>query len=339
MSYKILEMNGAENENIDGAAFNNFAASGRDGIIKGVLNECKIFASSDTTIEISTGEFIVQGFRIKIQSPQSYLLTSRVPSQEFYGVIRLELSLDRTLSCEIQFRQDPPSRKDRLFAAESGVYEVQIAKFTLGLTIENLSGFLPVITSDTATAESLGTMAEEALNKAATAEENSSRAMTEASRALELVQETVGGDISLSAYPIGSIYISVNNTSPAELFGGSWSEISGRFLIGSGTVDTNTTGKYGALNGVSETFTLGDKGGQFKHTLTIDEMPKHTHSISRPKWYAADTEDTTNIYGTTSSLIMKVTDNTTSTIKNTGGGSMHNVLNPYLVVNMWKRIA
>lgn len=42
MSYKILEQNGIDIENIDGAAFNNFAAGGRDGIMAGVLSECAL---------------------------------------------------------------------------------------------------------------------------------------------------------------------------------------------------------------------------------------------------------------------------------------------------------
>ena len=41
--YKILERNGVDNENIDGAAFNNFAAGERDGIVAGVLSQCSIY--------------------------------------------------------------------------------------------------------------------------------------------------------------------------------------------------------------------------------------------------------------------------------------------------------
>ena len=36
-----------------------------------------------------------------------------------------------------------------------------------------------------------------------------------------------------SSYPVGSIYQSVNTTSPASLFGGRWEKIEGRFLLGS----------------------------------------------------------------------------------------------------------
>ena len=42
-------------------------------------------------------------------------------------------------------------------------------------------------------------------------------------------------------YPVGSIYISVNNTSPATLFGGTWQQVAeGRTLFGAGTLGNNT---------------------------------------------------------------------------------------------------
>ena len=61
----------------------------------------------------------------------------------------------------------------------------------------------------------------------------------------------------LEAYPIGALYISYVSTSPATLFGGSWSQISGRFLY-----CTTSTGT----------------GGNNNHTLTIDQIPSHNHA-------------------------------------------------------------
>lgn len=43
-------------------------------------------------------------------------------------------------------------------------------------------------------------------------------------------------------YPIGSIYITTNNSNPKDLFGGNWIKIEGRFLLASGTTSgTNNT--------------------------------------------------------------------------------------------------
>ena len=61
-------------------------------------------------------------------------------------------------------------------------------------------------------------------------------------------------------YPVGSIYMSVNGTDPARLFGGAWERIKERFLLGAG-----------------DTHTAGSTGGEFEHKLTINEMPSHKH--------------------------------------------------------------
>lgn len=55
-----------------------------------------------------------------------------------------------------------------------------------------------------------------------------------------------GGSISPSSivnlvYPVGSIYMSVSNTSPATLFGGTWVQLKDRFLLGAGDEYANGT--------------------------------------------------------------------------------------------------
>lgn len=67
------------------------------------------------------------------------------------------------------------------------------------------------------------------------------------------------------AYPIGSIYISINDINPATLFGGTWQQFGkGRTLVG---VDENDND----FNIVQKT------GGEKTHQLTINELPSHTH--------------------------------------------------------------
>ena len=51
-----------------------------------------------------------------------------------------------------------------------------------------------------------------------------------------------------SAWPVGSIYMSVNNTNPATLFGGTWVQLENRFLLGAGS-----------------SYTAGDTGGNETH--------------------------------------------------------------------------
>lgn len=58
------------------------------------------------------------------------------------------------------------------------------------------------------------------------------------------------GKIDLSSlwdqiYPVGSIYITANATNPSVLFGGTWEQLKGKFLVGVDSSDTDfeTSGK------------------------------------------------------------------------------------------------
>ena len=66
-------------------------------------------------------------------------------------------------------------------------------------------------------------------------------------------------NISLLSYPVGAIYISTVSTSPATLFGGTWSAIgAGTFLVAAGTG-----------------YAVGATGGATSHTHTT---PNHAHT-------------------------------------------------------------
>lgn len=45
-------------------------------------------------------------------------------------------------------------------------------------------------------------------------------------------------DYNLVVYPVGAYYFSSSSTSPAELFGGTWSAVTGRFLYMNAGTDT-----------------------------------------------------------------------------------------------------
>ena len=71
-------------------------------------------------------------------------------------------------------------------------------------------------------------------------------------------------------YPVGSIYMSVNNVSPANLFGGTWERIEGSFLLAA-TENASSTGASQSA---------GTTGGEASHTLSESEMPSHNHNHS-----------------------------------------------------------
>lgn len=127
----------------------------------------------------------------------------------------------------------------------------------------------------------------------------------------------------LDSYPIGSIYMSINNINPSNLFGGTWVAWgSGRVPVG---VDTSQT----EFNTVEKT------GGEKTHKLTVDEMPEHNHSVGRCKKAGTQTAFST----TNSGQYSYPNDVGDITIENTGGSQPHNNLQPYITCYMWKRTA
>ena len=137
--------------------------------------------------------------------------------------------------------------------------------------------------------------------------------------------ELLVNQIKSSIHPVGSVYISINDTNPSTLFGGTWEQIAqGRVLVGVGTgTDSNSHTK---------TFTAENNGGEYTHTLSINEMPAHTHEITANNsytpggaynhtWDAGDSKS--NIHTTGS----------------TGGSQAHNIVNPSFGVYIWKRTA
>lgn len=150
-------------------------------------------------------------------------------------------------------------------------------------------------------------------------------------------------DIALSAWPIGSIYISMTNVDPGSLLGGTWKRISqGRMLLGAD----------------DSTYKAGATGGEAMHTLTAAEMPAHSHGISTSgdhnhKFYGSDNNNgntsegagmgmDTGGNGYMSRNMIYYTANAgahTHTISNSGGGAAHNNMPPYLVCYIWQRTA
>ncbi len=127
-----------------------------------------------------------------------------------------------------------------------------------------------------------------------------------------------GENILSRVYPVGSIYMSLADTDPAELFGGTWERLKDRFLLAAG-------GRYSA----------GATGGEATHKLTTAEMPSHTHSAA----VNGGTDDYGQSRTTIGNFAIKTQGYTDgSTILPTGGGSAHNNMPPYLAVYMWQRI-
>lgn len=75
-----------------------------------------------------------------------------------------------------------------------------------------------------------------------------------------------GGVSALDIYPVGSIYMSVINKNPSSLFGGTWA------VWGTGKVPVGVDSSQTEFNSVEKS------GGEKSHTLSVAEMPNHTHA-------------------------------------------------------------
>lgn len=121
---------------------------------------------------------------------------------------------------------------------------------------------------------------------------------------------------ALDSYPVNSIYISYSHTSPAELFGGTWERIEDRFLWG-----------------CKSTESIGATGGESSHTLTVNEMPSHSHPFIETNEYSSTSG------GWNAPAWGPGSKNTAAITGFTGGGAAHNNMPPYIQVSIWRRIA
>lgn len=156
-------------------------------------------------------------------------------------------------------------------------------------------------------------------------------------------------------YPVGSIFMSTVSTNPGTYLGGTWEAWgSGRIPVG---IDTND----------SDFDTPNKTGGSKSHTLTVDEIPAHSHThshninydevggLSDKRMFSGHVDSESgedkytftaaNAQGVPGTLdIQKVESfgnplKTDSNSTSAGGGQAHSILNPYIVCYMWRRVS
>ena len=124
-------------------------------------------------------------------------------------------------------------------------------------------------------------------------------------------------------YPVGAIYMSVNETDPGELFGGTWERIKDSFLLSSG-----------------EVYAPGTNGGEAEHTLTNEELPANMGKFAAMRW-PEDLEEgiVSATQKATNTAYYQGTSYGSGAYTLSGGGQAHNNMPPYLAVYVWKRVA
>ena len=145
--------------------------------------------------------------------------------------------------------------------------------------------------------------------------------LTDVINAINVEIETIRNSI----YPVGSIYLSVNEIEPSQILGfGVWEQIKDTFLLAAGN-----------------NYPAGSIGGETEHVLTIKELAKHTHAL-KTDIISEDYDVTWAPYYEYNEGWVQGPNTETSSPATyttyTGESEPHNNMPPYLAVYMWKRI-
>lgn len=165
---------------------------------------------------------------------------------------------------------------------------------------------------------------------------------------LDTLADTIQDNIKKNLFKKGHILITATDENPSTLYGGTWTQIGqGRTLIGVGTTTDS--------RGESKTFSAGNTGGEYNHTLSTSEMPSHSHPMSHG--HSASGYNSSNVYtykGTGKPSMnantntaygasygqtgVSVTVNSYSgNTSSTGSSNSHNNMQPYLTVYFWQK--
>lgn len=403
MSYKILEQNGIDNENVDGGAFNNFAAGGRDGIVGGVLSECALTAAG-SAIGIAPGLIVLHGIRIKVTGLETLALSSVPLNPTSYQIVaQVTLASNGDVDFSFFIRTPQPLVQNSLYQNDMGTYQAELASFTHNPdgSISNLTKTLDIIYGSgggdvnievgTVTTETLDAGLDADFDVSVRHEEGTNKVLldfdakiprgasgvdegavhfnetqdlsdSQKQKAQEniginpileqledgtynlvigvtgaapaqgsVISQINGNDLADSAFrayvkTVGAVLYSFNDDfSPAALYGGSWEQITDRFLIGAG-------GSY----------TLGSTGGEATHAhglsdgyaciyLAGDRITCRV--MDSPNWFATVT--------TQDGLIKTYDVNWGLQYASALGGATEKaqILPPHIAVNIWRRVA
>lgn len=113
-------------------------------------------------------------------------------------------------------------------------------------------------------------------------------------------------------HPVGSVYISSLPTDPETLFGGTWMRIKDCFILAAG-----------------DSYAIGATGGKSSVTLTIDQIPSHTHGSIYTGSSGAKTLPWMSGSGSNLAYVEGYA----------GGGKPHTNMPPYITRYVWERTA
>ena len=136
----------------------------------------------------------------------------------------------------------------------------------------------------------------------------------------EALKNQIKKEIFDMLYPIGTYYWSQKKIEPDVVFGGKWEIIQGKFLFAQ-----------------DEKHLVDSSGGEEFHTLSIDEIPEHNHTLPKEVCAYKNIPDIQSQGGGDSKKLYENDGNVANT-NNIGGGQPHNNMPPYIAAFCWRRI-
>lgn len=134
------------------------------------------------------------------------------------------------------------------------------------------------------------------------------------------LEVAITDQLFLKIYPVGAVYISTVNTSPATLFGGNWTAIGGGRVLQT-------------VNGTTPS--AGANYSENSRSISISNMPSHAHvhTVKTGRSYSSSTGSAPVVQGSNTTVL----DSAGETTSYTGGGAAFNVQQASYGVYMWKR--
>lgn len=146
-------------------------------------------------------------------------------------------------------------------------------------------------------------------------------------------------------YPVGSLYMSTNGTSPETLFGGTWERLEDRFILASGnTYSEGETGGSANATVVSHTHTQaahrhapggGESYGFASYKVGSGIARTRAKVDSSGRWTFMNTGSSAANSGLE---FWRHTNYVTPTINSAGSSGVGKNMPPYIAVNVWKRL-
>ena len=292
-----------------------------------ILHGCEATVVDSNTVRISEGELLVQGRHIRVKGSEDIAIQSGSVGRNRKDLICVRYAKDQNgiedaplaaiVGAPVEGTASYPSHVEGNIlsgevAADFPLYGISVSGLAVGdpvLLMERSADLIELLgekadKDHTHTAASIG----------AASASHSHNTANITSGTLPVARGGTGvtsdAAIALKSWPVGSVYLSFSSTSPASIFGGSWTQLSGRFLRAAN--DTGT-------------------GGSDTHTLAESEMPSHRHTYKMSFGTPSSGDGSGPQSGTSA--------NATAYTTYAGGGQAHNNMPAYQDVYAWRRTA